>query len=361
LEIKFKNKSLEFLKKEIMVKKRMKLVYNIIVGLLLVCGIIWVCSKFVHLGDVEFTDNAQVKQQIVPINSRVQGFIKKIYFKEYQHVNKGDTLMVIEDVEYRYRVAQAEADYKNAIVGKKAMGTTILTTQSNIGVTESGIEESRVRLENAEKEYNRHKALLAQKSVTQQQFDAVSANYEAAKARFEQLQRQRNTTSLVKNEQTLRLDQNDAGIKVVQAALELARLNLSYTVILAPCDGTTGRKNVEKGQLIQPGQTLLDLVDETEKWVIANYKETQTANIREGQSVDIKVDAIPNVTFKGVVRSISCATGASFSLFPQDNSAGNFVKVEQRIPVRINLSGINNMKEMSLLRSGMNVECEVIY
>jgi len=344
-----------------MEKKKMKLVYNVVVALLLVGGIGWVCAKFVHLGNVEFTDNAQVKQQIVPVNSRIQGFIKKIYFKEYQRVNKGDTLVVIENLEYRYRVAQAQADYQNAVVGKKAMGTTIQTTQSTIGATESGIEESRVRLVNAEKEYTRHKNLLAQKSVTQQQFDAVNANYEAAKARYEQLQRQRNTTSLVKNEQTLRLDQNDAGIKVAAAALELARLNLSYTVILAPCDGVTGRKNIEEGQLMQPGQALLDFVNETDKWVIANYKETQTANIHEGQPVDVEIDAIPNVTFKGTVKSISSATGGSFSLFPQDNSAGNFVKVEQRIPVRIEFSRNNKKQDLDKLRAGMNVECEVIF
>lgn len=344
-----------------MAKKRMKLVYNIVVGLLLLAGIIWVCAKFVHFGNVEFTDNAQVKQQIVPVNSRVQGFIKKILFEEYQRVNKGDTLVVIEDVEYRYRVAQAEADYQNAVIGKKAMGTTILTTQSNIGVTESGIEESRVQLENAEKEYRRYKNLLAQNSVTQQQFDAANTNFEAAKARYEQLQRQRNTTSLVKDEQTLRLDQNDAGIKVAEAALELAQLNLSYTVILSPCDGVTGRKSIEEGQLIQPGQVLLEVVNETEKWVIANYKETQTASIREGQSVDIKVDAVPEVSFKGKVTSISRATGASFSLFQQDNSSGNFVKVEQRIPVRIEFSKDNQVQNLEKLRSGMNVECEVNY
>ena len=344
-----------------MEKKKIKLVYNVMVALLLVGGIGWVCAKFVHFGNVEFTDNAQVKQQIVPVNSRIQGFIKKIYFKEYQRVNKGDTLVVIENLEYRYRVAQAQADYQNAVVGKKAMGTTIQTTQSTIGATESGIEESRVRLVNAEKEYTRHKNLLAQKSVTQQQFDAVNANYEAAKARYEQLQRQRNTTSLVKNEQTLRLDQNDAGIKVAAAALELARLNLSYTVILAPCDGVTGRKNIEEGQLMQPGQALLDFVNETDKWVIANYKETQTANIHEGQPVDVEIDAIPNVTFKGTVKSISSATGGSFSLFPQDNSAGNFVKVEQRIPVRIEFSRNNKKQDLDKLRAGMNVECEVIF
>lgn len=133
------------------------------------------------------------------------------------------------------------------------------------------------------------------------------------------------------------------------------------TVILAPCDGTTGRKNIEEGQVIQPGQTLLDMVNETEKWVIANYKETQTANIQEGQQVNIKVDAIPRIVFKGVVKAISRATGASFSLFIQDNSAGNFVKVEQRIPLRIEFTKDNQLKDLEKLRSGMNVECEVNY
>ncbi len=342
-----------------MKKKTLKLSYNIVVVALLLGAITWVCARFVHLGDVEFTDNAQVKQQIVPVNNRVQGYIRKINFEEYRHVKKGDTLLVIEDTEYRYRLAQAEADFQNAIVGKKAMGTTIQTTKSNIGVTDAGVEESRIRMENAEKDYLRYQNLLAQQAVTKQQFDGMKSNYEAAKARYDQMLRQRNSTSLVKDEQTVRLDQNNAQIKLAKAAVELARLNLSYTVILAPCDGVTGRKTIEEGQLLQPGQAVLDLVNDTQKWVIANYKETQTANIREGQTVELNIDAIPNVTFKGTVRSISRATGASFSLFPQDNSAGNFVKVEQRIPVRIEFAKGNNGKQLALLRSGMNVECEV--
>lgn len=342
-----------------MKNNKIKLTYNIVVAVLLLVCIVWVFSRFVHLGNVEFTDNAQVKQQIVPINTRVQGFIKKVYFNEYQYVNKGDTLLAIENVEYLFRLAQAEADYQNAIAGKKAMSTTILTTQSNIDVSESGIEESRIRMENAQKENLRYQNLFAQQAVTKQQFDAMKTNYDAAKARYEQMQRQRNTTSLVKDEQTLRLDQNDAQIKLAKAAVDLARLNLSYTVILAPCNGVTGRKNIEEGQLLQPGQTVLDLVNETEKWVIANYKETQTSNVKDGQSVDITVDAIPGVIFKGTVKSISRATGASFSLFQQDNSAGNFVKVAQRIPVRINLTEDNKTDDLARLRSGMNAECEV--
>lgn len=341
--------------------KTKKLIYNITVLLLVIGGIIWVFSRFTHLGNVEYTDNAQIKQLIVPVNSRVQGFIKKVYFEEYQDMKKGDTLLLIEDAEFRLRVAQAEADYQNALSGKTVMTSTINTTQNDIAVSDAGIQEAKIRMDNAEREYIRYKNLLNQDAVTRQQYDAMKTNYDALKARYELLLRQKQTTTLVKQEQTQRLDQTDAGIKLAEAALEIARLNLSYTVIIAPCDGTTGRKDIQEGQLVQPGQTLVDMVDKNDKWIIANYKETQTANIHEGQKVDIKVDAIPNVIFKGIVKSISRATGASFSLIPQDNSAGNFVKVEQRIPLRINFSNGNKPEDMEKLRAGMNVECEVKY
>lgn len=342
-------------------KKQLKRTYNVVVALLLIGAIAWVCMRFIHLGAVEFTDNAQVKQQIVPVNTRVPGFIKKIYFTEYQTVKKGDTLLVIEDSEFRFRLAQAEADLYNALTAKKAMGTTIKTTQSNIGVTQAGMDESKVRMENAWADYQRYLTLLEQKAVTKQQFDAVKTNYEAAKARYNQLSRQKESTTLVKNEQTLRLEQNEAGIKLAAAAVELARLNLSYTVITAPCDGITGRKEIEEGQLVQPGQTMVNVVNSAEKWVVANFKETQTANIQVGNKVKIAVDALPHVTYEGVVTALSGATGASYSLFPQDNSAGNFVKVEQRIPVRIDFTPQNSEANLEKLRSGMNVECEVLY
>lgn len=342
-------------------KKTKKLAFNICVIALLSVALWWVCARFVHLGNVEFTDNAQVRQHIVPINSRVQGFIKKIYFTEYHQVHKGDTLALIEDTEFLYRLAQAEADYQNALSGKTVMNTTIHTSQNNISVSDAGVQEAKIRLDNAEREYHRYKNLLAQDAVTKQQYDAIQTNYEASKARYELLARQKKSTTLVKQEQTQRLEQTEAGIKLAEAALKLARLNLSYTVIIAPCDGTTGRKEIKEGQLVQPGQTLVDLVDENDKWIVANYKETQTANIKDGQEVEIEVDAIPHVTFRGRVKSISQATGASFSLLPQDNSAGNFVKVEQRIPIRIEFTDGNRPEDMERLRAGMNVECLVNY
>lgn len=341
--------------------KRNKQISNIILTIVILAGIAWVCSHFIHLGNVEYTDNAQIKQHITPINTRVQGFIRKIYFDEYQKVRKGDTLLVIEDSEYLLRLAQAEANYQNALVGKDAMHTTISTTQSNISVTDAGISEAAVRLKNAETDYKRYTALIRKKAVTAQQFDRVKTEYEAAKARYEQMVRQKQSASLVKREQTQRLEQNDAVIRVAAAELNLAKLNLSYTVIVATADGMTGRKNIHEGQLVQPGQTMVTLIDDTEKWVIANYKETQTSVMKNGQKVDIQVDAVPGVRFHGVVSSISDATGSSLSLMPQDNSAGNFVKVEQRIPVRIELTSDNRKEDLARLRAGMNVECKVRY
>lgn len=344
-----------------MKRKTKKLIYNITVSLLLTGGIIWVSARFIHLGSVEYTDNAQVKQLIVPVNSRVQGFIQKINFTEYQQVHKGDTLAVIEDAEFRLRLAQAEADYQNALSGQVVQSSTVNTIQNNISVSDAGIQEAKIRLDNAEREYNRYKNLLVQEAVTRQQYDAIQTNYEASKARYELLIRQKQSTTLAKQEQTQRLEQTQAMIKLAEATLEIARLNLSYTVIIAPCDGTTGRKEIQEGQLIQPGQTLVDIVDQNDKWIVANYKETQTANIREGQMVDLEIDAIPDIVFKGVVKSISRATGSSFSLIPQDNSAGNFVKIEQRIPVRIEFAESNIPEHLERLRAGMNVECIVKY
>lgn len=239
------------------------------------------------------------------------------------------------------------------------MHTTINTTQNNIWVTDAAIEEQRIRLQNAETDYKRYQQLVKEEAVTPQQFDRVETDYAATKARYEQLLRQKESTNLLKQEQIQRLDQNEAAIKLAEAALELARLNLSYTIIVATTDGVTGRKNIHEGELVQQGETLVTLVDGTDKWVIANYKETQTTDMRTGQPVEVRVDAIPGIVFEGRIASISDATGAAYSLIPQDNAAGNFVKVEQRIPVRIEFTENNRPEDLNRLRAGMNVECTV--
>ena len=341
-------------------RKTKKLVYNIVVIALLVIGMAYVCSRFIHLGNVEYTDNAQVKQHITPVNTRVQGFIKKIYFEEYQPIHKGDTLLVIEDAEFRLRLAQAEADLANALAGQQVTNAGIATTQSNLSVNDATIEEVRVQRANAERELQRYKKLLEEDAVTRQQYDNIKTAYDAINAQYERALRMKHSTSLTKEEQTHRLGQNEAAIRLAQAAVDLARLNLSYTVIVATCDGVTGRKDIHESQLVQPGQTMVDIVDNGDLWVIANYRETQLPNIKEGAEVTFTADAVPGITYKGVVESISDATGAAFSLIPQDNATGNFVKVEQRVPVRIRLQG-NDAEKVSRLRAGFNVECKVKY
>lgn len=334
---------------------------NAVIIAIVVVGFVWVCGHFVHLGDVEWTDNAQVRRNIVPINSRVQGYVERICFDDFEEVKAGDTLVIIDNSEYLLRVAQSNASYQRSLVDCTAMGTTISTTENNLTVNDAAIEELRIRMEQAERDYHRYEQLLSQKSVTQQQYENMKVNYEALKSKYDMSVRQKKSTSLFKTEQTQRLDQRKAEIEAASAALELAKLNLSYTVITAPCDGIASRKNIQLGQLIQPGQNLLSLVESDNVWVIANYKETQTANIAEGMTVDVKVDAVPGVVYKGIVTTIANATGSQYSVVPVDNSTGNFIKVEQRIPIRIDFSSENTAEELKRLRSGMNVECEVIY
>lgn len=342
-------------------KRTKKIGRNIVVIAIILVGLGWVCSRFIHLGRVEYTDNAQIRRNIIPINSRVQGYIQKVCFDDFQFVHKGDTLVVIESSEYRLKVVQAKANYQKALMENSAMETVISTTANNLTVSDANIEELRIRLNQAKTDFHRYEQLYAQKAVTRQQYDNAKADYEATRAKYDMLVRQKRSTSLVKDEQTQRLEQNQTNIEVAQAAQHLAELNLSYTVIVAPCNGVTSKRAIQEGQLIQPGQTLLSVVDHDSVWVIANYKKTQTRHIDEGMPVDIEVDAVPGITYQGRVATLSSATGAQYSIIPQDNSAGNFVKVEQRIPIKIVFTGENRREDMDRLRSGMNVECEVNY
>lgn len=340
--------------------KRKINIINILTFLTLIIGLGWIASEFIHIG-VEYTNNAQVRQHITPLNSRVQGFVKEVRFNEFQPVKKGDTLVIIEDIEYRLRVAQAEADLQKALQNRDAAGTSASTARNNISVSDASLEEVKILLENAQKEHARHEKLLASGAITEQQYDGVRTQYEAMQAKYNTLLKQRKSTSLISDELATRHTLQDAFVKLAETALELARINLSYTVITAPADGVMGRKTIQEGQLIQPGQAVANIVESGDKWIIANYKETQTTDIQEGLEVKITVDAVPGVTYKGVVRSISYATGASYSLVPTDNSAGNFVKVEQRIPVRIEFTDENSAEELARLRSGMNAECKIIH
>ena len=338
-------------------KKLLRTIYNICVLVILLVGVWLVVNHFVHFGQGEYTDNATVQQHITPVNARVGGFIKEIRFSEYQPVHRGDTLVIIEDSEFKLALAQAEANLQRELAGGNATTSGMVTTRQNISVTDAGIEEARVRLEEAQREEKRYAQLLKEDAVTRQQYDHIHTAWLAAKARFEQAQRSRGTLASTETEQGHRLSQNKAAIEVARAQVQLARLNLSYTAIIATADGVVGKKNIHEGQLVQPGQTMVDIVDNSELWVVANYRETQLPGIKVGAKVKVEADAVPGVTFEGTVERISDATGAAFSMIPQDNATGNFVKVEQRIPVRISLG--SDRKKLANLRAGMNVVCTV--
>lgn len=338
-------------------KKLLRTIYNICVLVILLVGVWLVLNHFVHFGHGEYTDNATVQQHITPVNARVGGFIKEIRFNEYQPVHRGDTLVIIEDSEFKLALAQAEANLQRELAGGDATTSGMTTTRQNISVTDAGIEEARVRLEEARREDKRYAQLLKEDAVTRQQYDHIHTAWLAAKARFEQAQRSRGTLASTETEQGHRLSQNKAAIEVARAQVQLARLNLSYTAIIATADGVVGKKNIHVGQLVQPGQAMVDIVDNSELWVVANYRETQLPGIKVGAKVKVEADAVPGVTFEGTVERISDATGAAFSMIPQDNATGNFVKVEQRIPVRISLG--SDRKKLANLRAGMNVVCTV--
>ncbi|MBQ6983929.1 MAG: HlyD family secretion protein [Paludibacteraceae bacterium] len=335
-------------------------IYNSVIVLILLAGITYVVLQFTHFGRIEYTDNARVCQYIAPQNTRVQGFIKEIRFEAYQHVNAGDTLVIIEDSEFKLRLAQAQSDLARAEQQSKATGSSIRTTTSSMSVTEAGIEEARVNMESLAREDKRYEQLLAQDAVTRQQYDQIHTAYLSAKARYAQVKQTRAMQNSVVEEQGYHLSASEATLRQAQAAVELAQLNLSYCYIIATHSGVVGARDINIGQLVNPGQTLVSIVDESDKWIEANYRETQLPNIHDGAEVDITVDAIPGVTYKGRVERLSDATGSAFSLIPIDNATGNFVKVEQRLTVRISLKE-NSPEELARLKAGYSVECEVKY
>lgn len=330
--------------------------FNAIVVLCIAGGGWYAVSRFLYWGGGEVTDNARVCQNIVPQNCRVQGFIREVRFEEYQNVRKGDTLVVIEDAEFRLRLAQAEADLTRAERGSEGTASSIETTKSGISVTEAGIEAARVQMENAEREDARFEKLLKQDAVTRQEYDRVHTGYLSAKAGYEQAVRSRTAQTAVVTEQGHQLAASEAGIELARAQVDLARLNLSYCYITATCDGVAGSKDIHAGQLVNPGQTLVSIVDSSEKWVEANYQESQMHNIEIGDKVSFTADAVPGVEYTGVVERISDATGSAFSLIPIDNATGNFVKVEQRVSVRIKL---DSHDQLDKLHGGYNVVCKV--
>ena len=321
---------------------------------ILVWGLIKVVGIFIDYRSTETSNDAQIEQYLSPVNLRAAGYIKKIYFTEHQSVKKGDTLLVLDDREYRIRVMEAEAALKDAMAGANVIEATLQTTQTSATVYDSGIAEIEVRLAKLDKDIKRYRNLVERQAATPIQLEQLETEYAATKKKLEQVRKQQKAAFSGVNEVTNRKANIEASIERAKAALEMAKLNLSYCTVVAPCDGQLGRRALEEGQFISAGQTITYIMPNTTKWVIANYKETQVENLFVGQHVRMTVDAISDKEFEGTVTAISGATGSKYSLVPTDNSAGNFVKIQQRVPVRIdfnNLSAEDNQR----LAAGMMV------
>lgn len=341
-------------------KKRMKKLKGIqmvmsAMGIAVIAwGILEVVCLFMDYRWKETTNDAQIEQYLSPVNLRASGYIKKIYFTEHQHVQKGDTLLVLDDREYKIRVMEAEAALKDALAGANVIGATIDRTQTTASVYDASISEIKVRIAKLEKDCQRYENLVARKAAAPIQLEQLETELKALRERLEATKRQRQAAVSSVSEVSMRRENVDAAIERTQAALEMAKLNLSYTVVLAPCDGQLGRRALEEGQFISAGTTITYVVPDTQKWIIANYKEKQIENLYVGQEVEITVDAWSDKEFTGKVTAISGATGSKFSLVPTDNSAGNFVKIQQRIPVRIDFTHLTQ-EENARLAAGMMV------
>ncbi|MBS1542887.1 MAG: HlyD family secretion protein [Bacteroidetes bacterium] len=299
------------------------------------------------------TDDAQVDGNIVPVNARVGAFVASVHVKDNEAVKQGDLLVTLDTAELSTRVAQARAAYESARTAISVARSTAEDARLSRDLVASGVEEPKTNLWKAKKEYARYEDLYMQNLATQQQFDNVKADLEKAQAQYNMaMQRVRSSEGQL-NTALSQLKMAEANAAVRLRDYDYAKLQLSYAQVHAPVDGMVSKKSIQPGQLVQAGQPLMALVQQNEMWVTANYKETQLEGMSVGNKVDILVDAYPDKTFTGKVESVGGATGAKFSLLPPDNASGNFVKVVQRISVRIAIDATPDA--VQLLKPGLSV------
>lgn len=305
----------------------------------------------------ESTDDAQVEGSISPVLPRIAGYVNEIRFVDNQQVHKGDTLIKLDDRDLRIKVLQAEASLDNAKANVEAVKANTGTASAGIQTAQSNVELANVRVKKTQEDYARYEALLQQKATTQAQFDAIKSERDAALSQMDVARKQLEAAQKTNSAAGEQIKVAQSVVQQRQADLDFAKLQLSYAVILSPTDGTVSKKNVQPGQYVQAGQALFSVVDDSEVWVVANFKETQLERMVPGQTVDVHVDAFGDAPLKGEVASFSGATGARFALLPPDNATGNFVKVVQRVPVRIKINGDKNA--LAKLRPGLSASVVV--
>jgi membrane fusion protein (multidrug efflux system) len=334
-----------------------------VVALVVLLGLVWLYRRWSYARSHESTDNAQVDGHIVPVLAKVGGYVQAVTVSENDSARAGQLLVQVDDAEYRQRLAQAEADlqaaYASAGVGPGTgqAEAQVATAAGQQAALQAQITAARANAQRAQADLARSEELARQQIISRQQLDALRTASEAARANLLAVERQASAAgaTVASAQAGVRLAQ--ARVLAARAARDNAALQLQYTKVLAPEGGVVSRKNVEVGQLVQPGQPLMAIVADTGVWVTANFKETQLADMRVGQPVEIEVDAYGGCRAEGRVQSISSATGAKFALLPPDNATGNFTKVVQRIPVRIAVARACGPTRP--LRPGMSVTASV--
>lgn len=354
-------------------KKQMNKKFTIILAALVLGGGIYGVSKYLHAQAHEETDDAQVEKKMNPIIPRVSGYVTKVFVKDNDFVKKGDTLFTIDNRDYLVKVEEAQAALAAAEssfeVSKADVGSaqaTVAVSNANEASAMGTIESAKIRLDRATSDYERYNNLYKNHSITKQQYEQALAAKLEAENQVRILTNQQKASSYQKNvvasKAVVTGKQTQvaaANINKEKATLDAAKLNLDYTVVTAAIDGQVSKINVQPGQLVNQGQSLFYIVNNTETWVIANFKETQLGKMKVGQEVTVKIDAFGGEKFKGKLASFSPATGSQFSILPPDNATGNFVKTVQRVPVKIEFTADNDKDKLQLLRSGMNAEVDV--
>lgn len=353
-------------------KKRNK-TFLIVLIVLVVAGGTFGITNYLHGLHHEETDDAQIAANISPVISRVSGYVSEVRVKDNQQVKKGDTLLLLDNRDLQIKLEQANAALATAQSNLAAARTTtsaasanVATARASIGTVDAQIETAKVNVWRATQDYNRYANLVKDHSITQQQFEQAQAAKETAERQLQVLQEQKNQaqsqTRAVSSQSTATGSQIGIATAVVkqrEADVAEAALNLTYAVITAPADGLVSKVNVQPGQFLQAGQSTFSIVLNNDLWVVANFKETQYKKMRIGQRVVVHVDAFDGHDFEARVASFSPATGATFALLPPDNASGNFVKVVQRLPVRIEFEKNNNDSLLNRLRAGLNVDVDV--
>lgn len=343
-------------------KSRSKL--PLILGLLVLLGGAWTFKTVSYARTHESTDNATIDGHVLPVLAKVGGFVTAVKVGENDRVPAGATLVTIDDREYTVRLAQAEADFAaaSASAGGRGNGTgqaqaMVATASAQSAVQSANIDAARAQVVKADADLARYAELAAKNIISQQQLDAAKAQVAATRAQLVAVQRQEAAAGANVAGMQAGVRLAEARLGAARAARDNAALQLSFTNITSPTSGSVSRKLVEIGQLVNAGQTLMNIASDTGLFITANFKETQLATLRVGQVVALNVDAYDGAKIEGVVESISAATGARFTLLPPDNASGNFTKVVQRVPVRIRIT--KGLGAERPLRIGLSVMVHV--